>query len=117
MRRMIRSLANNGHTRNLSPFRLPHSKRNNIDVEPPKERSNARKNAGLVLYQSYEGVEHALILILLFRFLEKLHDEGQHYSEQANAAANFSEKNRSVTIQLSSADLPPSCHQKEGNNA
>jgi hypothetical protein len=50
-------------------------------------------------------------------FSKKLHDEGQHHSEQANAAANLGEKNRGVTIQLSPADFPPSCHQKEGNNA
>src|ERR1700722_2218202 len=63
MRRMVRRLANNRHTRDLSPLGLPYSERNNVDVEPPKKRRNPRKNAGLILHQSYKSVEHVCLSV------------------------------------------------------
>src|SRR5207248_2204616 len=51
-------LADDGHARGVGALGLAYGERNDVDVETAEERGDSGKDAGLVLDQGYEGVEH-----------------------------------------------------------
>ncbi len=58
MRRGLGRLADDGHARGIGTFGFADGERDDVDVEAAEERGDAGENAGLVLYEGYEGVEH-----------------------------------------------------------
>ena len=51
-------LADDGHARGVGAFGFADGERDDVDVEAAEERGDAGEDAGFVLNEGYEGVEH-----------------------------------------------------------
>ncbi len=55
---VVRRLADDSHAGDVGALGLAYGERDDVDVETAEERGDSRKDAGFVLDQGYEGVEH-----------------------------------------------------------
>src|ERR1039458_1470188 len=51
-------LADDGHARGVGALGLAYGEGDDVDVEAAEERGDAGEDAGFVLHEGYEGVEH-----------------------------------------------------------
>ncbi len=56
--RVVGRLADDGHAGDVGSLTLAYGERDDVDVESAEERGDSREDAGFVLDQGYEGVEH-----------------------------------------------------------
>jgi len=61
-------LADDGHAGGIGALGLAYGERDDVDVEAAEERGDSREDAGFVLYQGYEGVEHGSFLSMHLDF-------------------------------------------------
>src|SRR5207253_10119841 len=57
-------LADDGHARGVSALGFADGERDDVDVEPAEEGRHAGEDAGLVLNEGYERMEHCFSLLL-----------------------------------------------------
>ena len=59
---VVGRLADDGHAGDVGALGLAYGERDDVDVETAEERGDSREDAGFVLDQGYEGVEHSVAL-------------------------------------------------------
>ena len=62
VRGVLGRLADDGHARDVGALGFADRERDDVDVETAEERGDAGEDAGFVLDEGYEGVEHRLPL-------------------------------------------------------
>ena len=55
---VVGRLADDGHAGDVGALGLADGERDDVDVETAEERGDSREDAGFVLDEGYEGVEH-----------------------------------------------------------